>query len=135
MRPLRHAFMLLLVIGVVGCSQNAPSTSPSPSPSASPAEVSPTPVSRPTTSPSASVSTLDAIRIETVNSLAMSLERYHNTVGTYPTTLDALFPDYAPPDVNASDLDVYNYTSTGTEYILSTELSDGTPYVVTSPKS
>jgi hypothetical protein len=64
----------------------------------------------------------------------MSLERYRNAVGTYPATLDPLFPDYAPPGVSAPDLEVYDYTSTGTEYILSTELSDGTPYVVTSPK-
>ena len=61
-------------------------------------------------------------------------------VGTYPTTLDALFPTYAPPGPDGTPMtgppsaaDGYTYTTTGSAYTLSVVLASGQSYAVTGP--
>ena len=84
--------------------------------------------------------TPDAVRVLTVTVLQLSLERYHDDVGTYPTTLDALFPSYAPAGPDGQPMsgppavtDGYSYTGSGDTYTLSVVLAGGAPYVVTAP--
>ena len=84
--------------------------------------------------------TPDAVRVLTVTVLQLSLERYHDDVGAYPTTLDALFPGYAPPGPDSRPMtappavaDGYTYTGSGDTYTLSVVLAGGAPYVMTAP--
>lgn len=84
--------------------------------------------------------TPDAVRVLTVTALSLSLERYHAAVGSYPGSLDALFPTYAPPGPDGQPMtgppapaDGYTYTGSGATYSLSVVLAGGSTYTVTSP--
>ena len=83
----------------------------------------------------------DAVRVLTVTVLSLSLERYRADLGSYPTSLDALFPAYAPsgPDgrpmaVPPSSADGYTYTASGDTYTLSVVLAGGDTASVTGPE-
>ena len=84
--------------------------------------------------------TPDAIRVLTLTVLRASLSRYHDALGTYPTTLDALFPTYAPPGPDGTPMTTaptaaegYAYTTTGSAYTLSVVLASGQSYEVSGP--
>jgi len=84
--------------------------------------------------------TPDAVRVLTMTVLQLSLERYHDDLGAYPTTLGALFPTYAPPGPDGQPLtgppsvaDGYSYTWSSGTYSLSVVLAGGERYTVSSP--
>ena len=81
----------------------------------------------------------DAVKVLTQASLQLSLERYRLNVGSYPPSLDDLFPTYAPTDQDGQLLTAppegYAYTQTGNGagYNLTVTLSAGKPYTVHQP--
>ena len=84
--------------------------------------------------------TPDAVRVLTVLSLQLGLERYKSEDGAYPTTLAALFPADAPLGQDGKPMsgppaqsDGYTYTGGGATYTLSVVLASGKAYTVSSP--
>jgi hypothetical protein len=84
--------------------------------------------------------TPDAVRVLTVTVFQLSLSRFYADTGRYPTTLDALFPTYAPPGPDGTPMttapsvvDGYTYTTTGSAYTLSVALASGQSYTVRGP--
>ena len=76
----------------------------------------------------------------TVTVLSLSLSSYHDNIGTYPATLDALFPTYAPPGSDGAPMtgppsatEGYAYSATRSAYSLSVVLASGQSYAVTGP--
>ncbi len=85
--------------------------------------------------------TPDAVRVLTVTALQLSLARYQADQGTYPASLAALFPAYAPTGPDGQPLAApptpqqgYSYTSTGSSYTLSVVLASGASYIVHAPE-
>jgi hypothetical protein len=82
--------------------------------------------------------TPDAVRIGTLISLQVSLERYRDAKGAYPESLAALFPDFAPPRPDHRPLagpsapsDGYSYTrETPAAFTLSVVLASGQAYTL-----
>jgi hypothetical protein len=78
--------------------------------------------------------TPDATKVLTVAVLQVSLARYHDASGSYPASLAALFPTYAPlgPDgaPMASPPAGFAYSPSPTGYRLSVTLADGSLYSV-----
>jgi len=84
--------------------------------------------------------TPDAVRVLTVLSLQLSLERYQSEHGAYPTGLAALFPADAPLGQDGkpmtgppSTADGYTYSGGGTAYMLSVVLASGQAYTLHPP--
>ena len=83
----------------------------------------------------------DAVKVLTQVCLQLSLEQYLLDLGAYPSSLDALFPDYAPVDQYGELLTAppegYTYVQTGggDGYDLSVTLSAGKPYTVHQPET
>jgi hypothetical protein len=84
--------------------------------------------------------TPDAVRVLTVLSLQLGLDRYRSEDGAYPGTLAALFPadaplgqDGKPMTAPPSTADGYTYTGGGATYTLSVMLASGQAYTVHPP--
>ena len=84
--------------------------------------------------------TPDAVRVLTVLSLRLGLERYKSEHGAYPISLAALFPADAPLGQDGKPMtgapaqsDGYTYTGGGATYTLSVVLASGQAYTVSSP--
>jgi hypothetical protein len=84
----------------------------------------------------------DAQRILTAAVLRLSLERYRQAAGAYPSGLVALFPVYAPTSPDGVPMtsaptaaDGYTYVRAGDGYTLSVTLASGRAYTTTSPSS
>jgi hypothetical protein len=84
--------------------------------------------------------TPDAVRVLTVLSFQLGLERYKPEHGAYPSSLTALFPADAPFGQDGkpmagppSQSDGYAYTGGGATYRLSVVLASGQAYTVSSP--
>jgi len=125
----------------------------SPNPTASPASVGPIVLTSPPPQPppgfadpstpayqASSGFTSDAVRVLTVLSLQLGLERYYSGHGAYPTNLAALFPADAPLGQDGkpmtgppAEADGYKYSGGGATYTLSVTLASGQAYTVSSP--
>jgi hypothetical protein len=84
--------------------------------------------------------TPDAVKVLTVASLQIGLERYRAALGSYPASLDALFPSYAPIGQDGRPMsgppaaaDGYAYAGGGSSYRLSVPLASGLTYQVEGP--
>lgn len=85
--------------------------------------------------------TPDAVRVLTVLSLQLSLDRYRSEHGAYPSALTALFPADAPLGQDGrpitgppSQADGYTYTGGGATYTLSVILASNQAYTVHPPE-
>lgn len=149
----RSLCIVVLIIVLAACGSTV---TPPPSPSASPGlpapsgEVtltSPPPqpaggLADPSTPAYAAGSgfTPDAVKVLMVTSVRIGLERYRAATGSYPASLDALFPTYAPIGQDGKPMsgppaaaDGYAYTGGGTGYQLSVRLASGMKYQVGPP--
>ena len=166
----RCRVLIVLTIGLAGCASPATPTpsvsgsaslpSPQPSESASPAAVTTTPLpsgiavlTSPPPPPAAGLAdpntpayapgtgfTPDAVKVLTIASLQIGLERYRAALGSYPRSLDALFPSYAPIGQDGRPMsgppaaaDGYAYTGGGSHYRLSVLLASGLTDQVEGP--
>jgi hypothetical protein len=84
--------------------------------------------------------TPDAVRVLTVLSLQLGLERYKSEHDAYPTSLSALFPADAPFGQDGKPMTDppaqsggYTYTGGGATYTLSVVLASDQAYTVGSP--
>lgn len=89
----------------------------------------------------------DARRVLDLTSLQLSLLQYWSAHGTYPATLDDLFPDFAPldehdqpypsPPVDPVTRETYRYevTPDGQAFQLAATMDNGTVYVVSEPEA
>jgi len=153
---------LILAIGVaalVGACSSAspspgsPSRAMSPTPGASPIPSGMIVLTSPAPQPPAGLAdpstpayqassgfTPDAVRVLTVLSLQLGLERYKSEHGAYPTSLAGLFPADAPLGQDGkpmtgppSPADGYTYTGGGATYTLSVTLASGQAYTLHPP--
>jgi hypothetical protein len=140
---------LILAIGIAALVSACGSTSPTASPSpvsaiilTSPQPQPPAGLADPSTPAyqASSGFTPDAVRVLTVLSTQLGLERYQSEHGVYPASLEALFPADAPLGQDGrpmtgppSQADGYTYTGGGTMYTLSVTLASGQAYTVHPP--
>ncbi|HEX7613147.1 MAG TPA: FHA domain-containing protein, partial [Candidatus Limnocylindrales bacterium] len=82
----------------------------------------------------------DAVRILTVVSMELSLEKYGSEKGSYPSTLAELFPADAPLGRDGQPMagppaaaDGYTYSGGGSSYTLSVTMAGGQAFTVTPP--
>ena len=85
--------------------------------------------------------TADAVRVLTATAVQVSLERYREEHGAYPSSLEALFPADAPIGQDGkpmggppAEADGYRYTGGGSTYRLSVVLDSGQAYIVGPPQ-
>jgi hypothetical protein len=142
------ALGVVVIVGACGSTNPTPKPSPTLQPSATPigpvilTSPPPQPISGladPTTPAyqASSGFTPDAVRVITVLSLQVSLERYRSQHGAYPSKLAALFPADAPLGPNGKSMtkppstnDGYTYSGGGAAYTLSVVLASGQTYTV-----